>query len=83
MSGQNLLITEITRKIINVVNCEGHTTEGSQFYRSPRNNSQSLVPCSKMLKRSFIFLSLDYTGKSLSSSSESEEEQSHEYNEAV
>ena len=37
-----------------------------------------------MLKGSFIFfLSLDYTGKGLSSSSESEEEESREYNEAV
>ena len=53
-----------------------------QFYRSPRNNSQSLN-CLKMLKGSFIFLSLDYTGKGLSSSSESEEEETRESNEAV
>ena len=43
-----------------------------------------MVPSHKMLKGSFIFfLSLDYTGKGLSSSSESEEEESLEYNEAV
>ena len=54
-----------------------------KFYRSPRYNSQSLVPCRKMLKGSFIFLSLDYTGKGLSSSSESEEEETRESNEAV
>ena len=54
-----------------------------KFYRIPRKNSQSLVTCLKMLKGSFIFLSLDYTGKGLSSSSESEEQESLEYNEAV
>ena len=36
-----------------------------------------------MLKGSFIFFSLDYTGKGLPSSSESKEEESLEYNEAV
>ena len=43
-----------------------------------------MVTCHKMLKGSFIFfLSLDYTGEGLSPSSESEEEESRECNEAI
>ena len=37
----------------------------------------------KCLREALFFLSLDYTGKGLSSSSESEEEESRAYNEAV
>ena len=39
ISDQNLLIREITRKIINAVNCKRHATEEDKFYRRPRNNS--------------------------------------------
>ena len=67
----------LTRSIVKVTQLKE-----VKFYRSPRNNSQSLNFC-KMLKGSIIFLSLDYPRKSLSSSSESEEEESREYNEAV
>ena len=67
----------LTRSIVKVTQLKE-----VKFYRSPRNNSQSLN-FRKMLKGSIIFLSLDYPRKGLSSSSESEEEESREYNEAV
>ena len=88
MSGQNPTIREITRKIINAVKkyCKSHVTEGSQILRKSKKQSTLKVwyLVIKCLRKALsFFLSLEYTAEGLSSSSESNEEESLEYNEAV
>ena len=82
MSGQDPPITENTRKIINTVekNCKIHAIGGSQILCKSKKQFTLKVwyLVIKCLREALLFfLSLDYFGTGLSSSSESEEEESH------
>ena len=81
------LLGKLQEKSLNAVKKTVTVTqlEEVKYYWSPRNNPYlkfGTLSQNASVKL-YLFLSLDYTGEVLSCSSESEEEESREYNEAV
>ena len=87
MSDQNPPIREIAIKIINAAkkSVKSHAIEGIQILRKSKKQSTLKVwyLVIKCIREASSFLYLDYTGEGYSSSSETEEKESREYNEAV